>query len=86
MVVKSLAEVCGISMGIPLELKEGTERLTEQRWSYSEEEQLDLQKKKPKKKEEEESCSGIVCARKCLALPLFINDFLLCPTKIHAIC
>ncbi len=35
-------------MGIPLELKEGTERLTEQRWSYSEEEQLDLQKKKLK--------------------------------------
>jgi hypothetical protein len=72
-------------MGIPLELKEGTERLTGQRWSYSEEEKLDLQKKL-KKKEEEESCSGIVCTRKCLALPLFINDSLLCLTKIHAIC
>jgi hypothetical protein len=46
--LQSLAEVWGISMGIPLELKEGTERLTEQRWSYSEEEQLDLQKKKLK--------------------------------------
>jgi bifunctional ADP-heptose synthase (sugar kinase/adenylyltransferase) len=33
--------VCGVSMGIPLELKDGTERLTEQRWSYTEEEQLE---------------------------------------------
>ncbi|CAM6008971.1 unnamed protein product [Sphagnum balticum] len=41
MVVKSLADVCGVSMGVPLELKEGTERLTEERWSYSEEEQLE---------------------------------------------
>jgi len=37
-------------MGIPLELKEGTERLTEQRWSYSEEEQLDLQRRSQRKK------------------------------------
>jgi hypothetical protein len=30
--------------------------------------------------------SGIVCARKCLALPLLINDILLCTVKIHTIC
>jgi len=40
-------------MGIPLELEEGTERLTEQRWSYSEEEQLDVQKKKLKEAKEQ---------------------------------
>ncbi len=45
--------VCGISMGISLELKEGTERLTEQRWSYCEEEQLDLPKKKLKEEAKE---------------------------------
>jgi hypothetical protein len=39
--LQSLADVCGVSVGIPLELKEGTESLTEQRWSYSEEEQLE---------------------------------------------
>lgn len=51
--LQSLADVCGVSMGIPLELKEGTERLTGQRWSYSEEEQLDLQKKKLKEEAKE---------------------------------
>jgi hypothetical protein len=40
-------------MGISLELKEGTERLTEQRWSYSEKEQLDLRKKKLKEEAKE---------------------------------